>query len=254
VGQVVRKEIPEARALIDAGLAEFSAGPDADRYLGAVAANRFVPDLLDGRLPIEWVPATLVSDDPAKGLGRAPDSATTGARLREVIGNANSSLNIVSPYFVPMRAGTDALDGLERSGVQVQIYELQRLDTGADGRPTGPLTQRVGSAGAALHAKTFAVDGRRVYVGSFNFDPRSAIHNTELGVVLESPQLAAQVDSLFATQLGNSAYTVTLVDDRLQWQAVEGDSLRQWRHEPKVSVWRRAWLRVLRLLPLDWLV
>ena len=44
-----------------------------------------------------------------------------------------------------------------------------------------------GSSGASLHAKTFAVDRQRVFVGSFNLDPRSARLNTEMGVVLESP-------------------------------------------------------------------
>jgi phosphatidylserine/phosphatidylglycerophosphate/cardiolipin synthase-like enzyme len=40
--------------------------------------------------------------------------------------------------------------------------------------------------------KTFAVDNERVFVGSFNIDPRSVNLNTELGFVIDSPTLARQ--------------------------------------------------------------
>lgn len=54
-----------------------------------------------------------------------------------------------------------------------------------------------GSSGSSLHAKTFAVDGTRVFVGSLSFDPRSANLNTELGLVIESPMLARRIQSSF---------------------------------------------------------
>jgi putative cardiolipin synthase len=41
-----------------------------------------------------------------------------------------------------------------------------------------------------LHSKGMVVDRERVYVGSMNFDPRSAGINTEMGVVIESRGLA----------------------------------------------------------------
>lgn len=37
----------------------------------------------------------------------------------------------------------------------------------------------VGGSATALHGKTFAVDGQRVFVGLFNFDPRSEGLNTD---------------------------------------------------------------------------
>jgi putative cardiolipin synthase len=49
---------------------------------------------------------------------------------------------------------------------------------------------RPGGSDASLHVKTFAIDRSRIFVGSFNFDPRSAGLNTEMGVVVESPRLA----------------------------------------------------------------
>src|SRR3546814_10881789 len=69
-----------------------------------------------------------------------------------------------------------------------------------------------------LHAKTFAVDGQRLFVGSFNFDPRSMHLNTELGFVIESPTLAADVSNVFLTDMPANAYEVVLAEDgRLNW-------------------------------------
>ncbi|WP_373832596.1 phospholipase D family protein, partial [Delftia acidovorans] len=81
----------------------------------------------------------------------------------------------------------------------VQLYELRRqigepdtpaADAGVPRQaPPSPAASsggkagvgsgsRPGSSGSSLHAKTFAVDGERIFVGSFNFDPRSAHLNT----------------------------------------------------------------------------
>lgn len=285
VEQVVHRQAEVARAVIDEALQEFRDAPKATSYLAALQQNRFVEGVLTRQIEVNWVQASLVSDDPAKALRNAEDGATTSARLREVIGVPQRSLRIVSPYFVPMRTGTDALVALARRGVAVDVltnsldatnvsavhaayskrrralleggvrlFEMRRLQVDEDGAPAGPLRQRIGSAGAALHAKTFSVDGERVYVGSFNFDPRSAVHNTELGVVLQSPDLSAAVDSLFTPGLRRSAYEVALDSGALRWTAIEGDSLRSWKREPRASWWRRTKARLLSFLPLDWLV
>ena len=45
----------------------------------------------------------------------------------------------------------------------------------------------------SLHAKTLAMDRERIFIGSFNFDPRSVIYNTELGLVIRSPTQCASM-------------------------------------------------------------
>lgn len=54
-----------------------------------------------------------------------------------------------------------------------------------------------GNSGASLHAKTFSIDGKTVFIGSFNFDPRSTLLNTEMGFVIESETLAQLIDKRF---------------------------------------------------------
>ncbi len=64
---------------------------------------------------------------------------------------------------------------------------------------------------AALHTKALVVDRRSTFVGSFNLDPRSANINTEVGLLVDSPELARQVAS-YSTQAStpDNAYHVTL--------------------------------------------
>ena len=103
--------------------------------------------------------------------------------------------------------------------------------------------------------KTFAVDGERMFIGSFNFDPRSALLNTEMGVVVESATLAGRLAGAFETWIPAHAYEVGLrPDGELEWieQSPAGDV----RHatEPGMGWARRAWLGFLSLLPIDWLL
>lgn len=57
-----------------------------------------------------------------------------------------------------------------------------------------------------LHAKTMVVDGKTVYIGTYNFDPRSENLNTETGVVIRNPELAREVEAAIETDMapGNS--------------------------------------------------
>lgn len=90
-------------------------------YLAALAQSPFAHQLKTGDLPLEWAKATLVSDDPAKGLGRALPENTVLAHIGPVMGAAQRDLLIVSPYFVPTEKGTELLAGIARSGRRVSI-------------------------------------------------------------------------------------------------------------------------------------
>jgi putative cardiolipin synthase len=47
----------------------------------------------------------------------------------------------------------------------------------------------------AIHAKTMVVDNKIVYIGTFNFDPRSQNLNTEVGVIVQNTALAKEVQT-----------------------------------------------------------
>jgi cardiolipin synthase C len=112
-----------------------------------------------------------------------------------------------------------------------------------------------GSA-SSLHSKVFSIDNARVFIGSFNLDPRSARLNTEMGVVLDSVPLASKLSDLFAQGIPRTQYEVRLTADgsSVEWveQAPAGPVIH--RSSPETGVLRRAWIRVLSVLPIDWLL
>ena len=109
-----------------------------------------------------------------------------------------------------------------------------------------------------LHAKVFVFDRARVFVGSMNLDQRSLHLNTEVGLIIHSPELARQVALRFAdmAQPANS-YVLMLgeaegVDQhRLLWRTLEGGKPVDFHEEPEVTLWQRTKVDMLSLLSLD---
>jgi putative cardiolipin synthase len=133
----------------------------------------------------------------------------------------------------------------------VALYELKRMSAIPEKSRRGPFVRSASS----LHAKTFSVDRSRVFIGSFNFDPRSAKLNTELGFVIESRALAETVEGAFDRRVPADAYEVHLTEKgNLYWiERRDGESLRH-DTEPGTSARKRAAIRFLSLLPIEWLL
>ena len=108
----------------------------------------------------------------------------------------------------------------------------------------------------AAYAKTFAADRQRIFIGSFNLDPRSVRLNTEMGVVLDSPRLASRLAGLFEDAIPRTQYEVQLSSDgsSVQWleRTPAGDVVH--RTSPETGPLRRAWIGFLSLLPIDWML
>ena len=110
----------------------------------------------------------------------------------------------------------------------------------------------MGSKSASLHAKTFAVDSQKLFVGSLNFDPRSTQLNTELGFIIESPELAMQLETYFDTVAAKTCYQLSLSErGRLCWlEQTENHTVRH-TCEPQTTLCTRLLNRCYALLPLD---
>jgi len=99
------------------------------------------------------------------------------------------------------------------------------------------------------------LDRARIFVGSFNFDQRSAHLNTELGLLIESPALAGLLAAAFDTRIPAAAYEVRIADEHgLEW--VERTSAGEIRNdaEPGSGWLKRLWIQFLSILPIDWLL
>lgn len=111
------------------------------------------------------------------------------------------------------------------------------------------------SGTSTLHAKTFVIDRERLFVGSFNFDPRSFELNTEMGVLIDSAPLAGRVADAFFETVRDHAYRV--VPGRhgaLRW--IERNEEREVVHqrEPNMALRDRIAQGILRSLPIEWLL
>ncbi|MGV8941327.1 MAG: phospholipase D family protein [Lysobacter sp.] len=256
--------------------------PAARAYVAALQTSPYVQALKMGQLPFEWAATHMLSDDPAKGLGQAPPESHLSDRLLQAIGAPKRELQVISPYFVPTRAGVDYLVGLARQGVAVSVLtnSLEATDVAAvhagyakrrkplleagivlfemKREATGVAVVRrkfTGSSASSLHAKTFAADGTRAFVGSFNFDPRSAHLNTEMGFVIDSTFMAQGVAGAFVDEVPANAYRVRLgPEGRLQWvEQVDGEQIVH-DDEPGTGVWLRAMVAAMSVLPIEWLL
>jgi putative cardiolipin synthase len=109
---------------------------------------------------------------------------------------------------------------------------------------------------SALHAKTLAVDRSRGFVGSFNFDPRSELLNTEMGLVIDSPILAERLAETFDTVVPLVAYEARLASDGQTLYWIERTAAGEVRYEtePGTSWFLRRGVDILRVLPIDWLL
>lgn len=110
----------------------------------------------------------------------------------------------------------------------------------------------------SLHTKAFAVDNDKVFIGSYNVDPRSANINTELGVVIYDPQLAQKLHNAVGESLLAQAYQVTLDNNgNLQWTTAdhaEPPAITQTLIEPKMSLVNQIWIKTFSFLPIKWLL
>jgi putative cardiolipin synthase len=248
----------------------------ASKFARELRDNGTLQRLISGDWPMQWSSEVqFIADDPLKALGQGTGvkGSEVVALLGPAIKESRERLSVISPYFVPGPAGTEALVGIDRNGSRVRVLtnslaandvamvyggyskwrkplleggvELWELKPGAGAEVESSM---FGSSGASLHTKALAIDGRRAFVGSYNLDPRSTSLNCEQGVLVTSPAIAVQLEALFEEDIHASrSWSVTLADDGLRWTDEHGtvDST------PSASFGRRFQAMLARILPIS---
>ena len=225
------------------------------------------------RLRLEWAPAQVIVDRPAKVSGDdvEPGGERLAQTLLHLIDEAKREVVLISPYFVPGKRGVEVAKRLQERGVRLRVltnslaatdspivhvgyakYRGALIDDGVELyelRPTlGDRPKVIGtfrSAQASLHVKSIIIDRSTLFVGSMNIDPRSIGLNTETGLIIRSPVLAQAVAKLFDDSVDASAYHVTKVDGRLRWTTHQDGKEVVVDHEPDVGLGRRTWIQLL---------
>ena len=222
-----------------------------------------------------WAPGRVVFDDPSS----IHDSSVRviqrglGKRLEYL----EKEILIEAAYFIPLARGVGIVKDLVARGVRVRVvtnslasndvlpafagYSISRKDLIRAGVEIhevrwepGPLRQRQILQGSrtAVHTKTIVFDRKDVFIGSFNLDARSATINTEAGLYVESPALAAQVvEYLEEGANAEVSYRVLLdEDDELYWIASDDGKPLRWDTDPLTTRWQRFKAGFWSLLPI----
>lgn len=239
-----------------------------------VPDSTLAQQLARGRLRLVWAPATVLADEPAKisTEGRPDRTETIADDIVGLTRSAEREVMLISPYFVPGKRGVDIARKLRGRGVRLRVltnslaatdapvvhigYARYREDLLAAGVELYELRNQIGtprsqlgsfgSSLASLHAKALVIDRSTLLIGSMNMDPRSARLNSEIGLVIRSPALAARVVRLFEDVAVNSSYRVELSGDgRLRWVSGVSDGPVFEGAEPDVGFGLRSLLMLL---------
>lgn len=240
--------------------------------------------------PVQWAPAHFIADSPDKIRGKASQNELIYQQMKNIMGTPKQHMELVSAYFVPTQKGADYLSGLAENNVKVRVltnsfaandvalvhafykkYRKPLLQSGVqlyEFKPyiererrtwyevaTGNVIPAKGKNASSLHAKFFDIDGM-VFIGSFNFDPRSANLNTEVGLVVESEQLQNQITESLNQYLPQIAYELKLNEqEELIWLDHQPDgSIKEFKHDPKSTKFQRFSMKVVSFLPIEWMM
>lgn len=263
---------------------------DRADYLKRADGGQPLAGILSGQLPVVWARGIVVCDSPDKK--QVVNDGKPGRLLFRPIADAlnqvQSEFLMITPYLVPTRGELDLLKSLRARNVRVRIltnslnstnqlsahagylhYRRQLLEAGVElyevrsslgptSRDTGQKRTLSSYGNYGLHGKLLVFDRRALYAGSMNFDERSRLLNTELGVIIDSPELAAQTADRFEEMTRpESAYAVSLrhkpgvAATEMIWRTAEGGKPVEYTREPSNSLRRRIEVNVLYLLPIE---
>ena len=257
------------------------AGPEVEY---AAKRNEF-SDRIRAPEGLVWARANAVAETPVRrnvSHSLAPSSiALLHARARREVAK---EMLIAVAYFVPGPRGTKLLTDLAARGVRVRVltnslastdvvavhsgYARYREPLLAGGielheylpesvRPTpASHRMRIGTSASTLHAKVAIYDRRHLWIGSANLDARSARINTETGVMIDSPELAARVAasldrdfSLAQSWNLELGYDQSASRYQLTWRAERAGRPIVFTREPDAPLWRHFEAAFYSLIP-----
>ncbi|KEP69183.1 hypothetical protein DL1_05435 [Thioclava dalianensis] len=281
---------PEAAEAIVKAEALRLSEPEASSYAKLLRAPDHCNRILGSDEEVIQAEAQVIYDDPGKIIGRLRGRKLLWHYLIRALGQPERELVLITPYLVPGRAGVRFLRRIARSGVQIKVltnsyaatdvpivhsgyahrrrallraglelYEFApdanarrprgmrpRQFLGTSVRGTSPFSRN------KLHAKVFAVDRARVFIGSFNFDPRSMRLNTELGLVISAPEIASEISDSFRNSVPERSWRVRMTrTQRLRWSRPGQPELHK---EPGVPWTHRLALAIVQRLPIEWML
>ena len=225
-----------------------------------------------------WATYEFVYDPPEKSeRGSHVVENTTDSAVRDSLLLADHELLVLTPYFVLDNAEQVGFKQLAASGVDIAVVTnslasnnhavshsgympirkpllsagVRLYEVRADARIAGDERIDIGEATTTLHAKAFVVDRREVFIGSFNWNQRSVNVDTEMGVIINSPELGEMFGKGIEEVIEARTWRLELDEkNRIRWHGTDNGVPVVLEHEPQTGFWRRFSAGFLRWLPI----
>ncbi len=242
---------------------------------GRAVNSPFIDDLVQERIPPVVAAVEVVTDAPEKleNLGSDRRPQAVASELRRVLSQAKHEVIILTPYFVPRNRLVAFFRDIRSKGVRVVVVTNSLASTNhiavhsaytpyrdvllKEGVELYELkTEGTGPDRLTLHTKAVIVDRQLVFVGSFNVNSRSIEIDTEMGLFLDSPDIANRFAQRVEDDLPRFTYRLVLDENapdhrRLEWHYSGGNGVVIEKTEPGAGFWRQFMADLLRLLPLE---
>lgn len=190
--------------------------------------------------------------------------------------SAESEIFIYTPYFIPRKGGIELIKELRSMGIRIILvtnslatnnhtsvfsaYSSYRKDVLKAGvelwearADAAKITTPDGETQLdklTLHTKGILIDRKRIFVGSLNLDPRSIDINTEMGLLIDSPEMGQLLTENSMMNVPKMAYRLKLDENnKITWHAtIDGQEVVETK-EPQTSGWRRFSAWFLKIAP-----
>jgi putative cardiolipin synthase len=254
-------------------------------YLQSLNKSDLANTIRRDQVRYHWGEADVIYDQPEK-IQHDFDKTQyhLAPKLKPYFEGVTQELIIFSPYFVPGKSGTALLQKLCERGVRVRIitnslgsndvaivhsgYSKYRKDMLRAGVELYEMNKKLtkeqrkkkkgrgGSSKVSLHAKSFVFDRKHVFIGSLNLDPRAIHHNTEIGVVVASREIADELAERFDQNVEKEAFRLELKKerdgtDKIVWHGLVDGEQKVFNVEPHSGFWQRLWIDLLKILPIE---
>ena len=250
---------------------------DSD-YVKALKTSDLFNKIQNNYFTAYWGDAEVLYDMPDKiSVDLSNKRYNLTPQLRPYFENLSEDLLVSSPYFVPGKLGVAFFSDLVKKGIRVRIltnslssndvglvhsgyskyrkillkngielYELNKKIPKAEGK-----RKKIYSSNSSLHTKSFVFDKKILFIGSLNLDPRSIIHNTEIGVIIKSEKLAKHMTEKFDENMEKYVFKLELKNNKILWHGYVDGEKQTLDVDPYTSFWKRLGIKLLSFLPIE---
>lgn len=255
-------------------------------YMKAIEKSDFLNKIKKKKIAFYWDDAQVLYDEPDKILNDH-DAAKNNLlpKILPILKDTSKEVIIISPYFIPGDEGVNRIKELAKRGVSIKILTNSLASTDVPIVYSGYAPYRVpllknkvdlyeikstyraphkkksfgSSSRSSLHSKIYVFDRKKIFVGSYNLDPRSAKINTEMGILVSNTELAAHIGEWWDETINKVAYKLDLesiegeygFEPLIVWFDNSVKPKKRYDESPKASFWNKFSSDLFSILPLE---